>query len=158
MMKVVPTFKILVVDDEATVCDLLIRTGRKLFPQARFISTPSAEQTLAYLDQDDTSTPDLVLLDLDLQSPIDGLALLPQLHERFRGQVPVVMLSACQNQRLVYEAYDKGAVAYTEKPSDLRGWKDYVLSLKSFLNVMAPGLPTDNRYGLSTIVKQWDGR
>ena len=125
-------FEILLVDDDTTIFDLLSRIGQQQFPQATFSCITSPEETIAYLQNHAARRPQLVLLDVGFQQSTDGLALLPQLYSWFKGQVPIIMLSAIAQEPVVKQAYDAGAVAYTQKPMDLQGWKDYVLRLKKY--------------------------
>lgn len=125
-------FEILVVDDDTTIFDLLSRIGEQQFPQATFSSITTPQETITYLENHSPKRPQLVLLDIDFQHSIDGLALLPRLYSWFKGQVPIIMFSATTEEPLVKQAYDAGAVAFTRKPDDLQGWKDYVISLKKY--------------------------
>ncbi|QKZ14726.1 PleD family two-component system response regulator [Spirosoma sp. KUDC1026] len=126
------TFKILVVDDEPPVCELLNRTASKVFPEAVFVNTGSREETLTYLNQQPDNKPQLVLLDIDLGGRVDGLELLPQLWQQLEGAVPIIMLSSNDSQSNVARSYGEGAVAFTKKPDDMAGWKNYVTALKKY--------------------------
>jgi CheY-like chemotaxis protein len=125
-------FQILVVDDEPPICELLERVASKLFPEASFINARSAQETIDHLDQQAGTPPQLILLDIDLGSPISGLDLIPELHARLKGRTPIIMLTSTNELPIVQQAYKKGAVAYTRKPDDLEGWRDYVARLRSY--------------------------
>lgn len=123
---------ILIVDDEPPVIDVLRRVGKKHFPEAAFISTNSPQETLTYLEDATQAKPDLILLDIDLHSTINGLELLPQIRERTRMLTPVIMFSTSDTQPNITQAYTHGASAYTRKPYDLDGWNDYVKLLRDY--------------------------
>lgn len=134
-------FEILVVDDEPPVSDLLTRIAQKEFPEARFMATQSVQQTLDYLQTSPTRAPQLILLDIDLRQDKDGLSLLPQLRAYFKGAVPIIMLSVVSDKAKIEQAYDQGAVAYTQKPEDLQGWHTYVQMLRRYWH-QSVSLPT----------------
>jgi CheY-like chemotaxis protein len=127
-----PNFSVLVVDDEPPICDLLARIAQKQFPEATFINTRSAKETVDYLEQAGERVPNLILLDIDLKQAQGGLDLLPALRSRFEGRVPVIMLSVVDEVATIQQAYESGAVAYTHKPQDVQGWQQYVELLKSY--------------------------
>lgn len=126
------SINILVVDDEPPVIDLLQRLGQDLFPQARFISTDSPQQTLDYLADSNNQRPQLILLDIDLHQSLNGIDLLPQIRTRLKGQIPIVMFTVSDAQPDIERAYAAGAVAYTKKPDNLEGWKHYINVLKTY--------------------------
>ncbi|RYF53018.1 MAG: response regulator [Cytophagaceae bacterium] len=125
-------FVILIIDDEPPITEILTRVAKDSFPEATFINLRSAGETMEYLDQPSNKLPQLVLLDVDLHQYPNGLDLLPRLHERFRGLVPIVMLTISQEQNAVRKAIAAGAVAFTRKPEDLAGWKAYTTMLRQY--------------------------
>jgi CheY-like chemotaxis protein len=139
----VSSLLILIIDDEPPIVDILRRVGKKHFPEAVFISANSPHETLAYLEDSAQPQPDLILLDIDLHSVIDGLELLPQIRERTRMLTPVIMFSTSDTRPYITQAYTKGASAYTRKPYDLDGWVDYVKQLRGywFSFSLLPGHP-----------------
>lgn len=125
-------FTVLVVDDEPPIGDIIARMARDSFPEATFINMRSASETMAYLDQQKSSLPQLVLLDVDLHQYPNGLDLLPRLHDRFKALVPIVMLTVSNEQADIQKAVADGAVAFTRKPDDLEGWRNYVAMLRQY--------------------------
>jgi len=81
------TTRILVVDDEAPVRDLLA----EVLSRAGYVAVPVADagRALEVLDQDDI---DLVLLDLNMPGPADGEDLLFLLRDR-GDEVPIIIVS-----------------------------------------------------------------
>ncbi|GAB4049057.1 response regulator [Spirosoma litoris] len=125
-------FAILVVDDEPPIYELLVRASEKEFPEARFTNTRSVQETITYLDKQSDQSPQLILLDIDLRESADGLSLLPELWARFKGRVPIIMLSYLDEEDKIEQAYELGAVAYTQKPEDMQGWHEYVTMLRRY--------------------------
>ncbi|MBI3330066.1 MAG: response regulator [Nitrospinae bacterium] len=113
--------KILVVDDEAGVCDLLCEFLTGLGYQV--ITVTSGEEALVQADRE---RPDAILLDVRMPG-MSGLDVL----RRIRAQgstVRVVMLTALEDEATQQEARRLGADDYVTKPfrlSDLEahlGW------------------------------------
>jgi CheY-like chemotaxis protein len=125
-------FDILVVDDEPPIYEILVRAAGKIFPQAKFTNTRTVQETLSYLNAQTAQPPQLILLDIDLREQTDGLALLPELRRRFNGRIPIIMLSYLDEETKINQAYEKGAVAYTQKPENMEGWREYVLMLRDY--------------------------
>lgn len=139
-----PRFDVLVIDDDQTTFDLIEHLANELFTEANFICLLSAQQVTDYLENPKNKLPQLVLLDIDLHQDVDGLSLLPHLHSRFRGQVPIVMFTMSDLPSSVKQAYSLGAVAYTTKPHDLAGWKEYITILRKYwyeITLLPPTAP-----------------
>lgn len=61
--------------------------------------------------------PDVVLLDMELAGPFDGLDVCRKLGEEARTRgVPIVILSAKNDEEVKQRALDAGAAAFYEKP------------------------------------------
>lgn len=125
-------FNVLIIDDDRPTFDLIQHLATNLFAEANFIGLSSPQEVTDYLENSTNKLPQLILLDIDLRQDIDGLTLLPQLHSRFRGQVPIVMFTFSASSSSVKQAYSLGAVAYTKKPQDLTGWKEYITTLRKY--------------------------
>jgi len=105
-------FKVLVVDDEKCICDLL---NEYLSLQGYEVnSAVSGEEAL---DKFDKNRSDLVLLDVKLpgMSGIDVLAGI----KKIDAGTGVIMLSAYGDFNLVKEALQLGADHYMQKPMEL---------------------------------------
>jgi len=100
--------KILVVDDEPEMADLLqsalAREGYEVL---------SALDAREGLQQAFTFRPDLILLDI-MMPGMDGWEMLSRLREF--SSVPVVMLTALQGQEAIVQGLDTGADDYITKP------------------------------------------
>lgn len=111
------TRRVLVVDDEAdvrkTLTDILraMRYGEPL----EIEEAPGGREGL---DAVVRQRPDVVLLDLQMPR-MDGLALLKQIRD-VEPRLPVIVISATQENSMSAEALRNGAVAYLPKPFDPR--------------------------------------
>jgi DNA-binding response OmpR family regulator len=121
--------RVLVVDDDATVSDVLMR----YLTRAGFQVAYAADGRTA-LAEAATHPPDLVILDLMLPG-IDGLSVCAQL--RRTSQVPVIMLTALGEERDRIAGLEVGADDYVTKPFSPR---ELVLRVQSVLrrSVMTP--------------------
>ncbi|MBD2703314.1 response regulator [Spirosoma sp. BT702] len=123
---------ILVIDDEPPILEMLQRIGQQAFPEASFVGVASPQQAFAYLNDELAQQPKLILLDIDFQQSVNGLDVLPQLRARLQGKAPIIMFSGHSTDTNIIQTYEKGAVAYTQKPQDLAGWRAYVERLKTY--------------------------
>jgi len=126
------SFEILLVDDDPSVADLLTRVGQQHFEEATFSWVSSPQETIDYLNTRSTKLPRLILLDIDFHLGVDGLSFLPELSDHIKGLVPIIMLTVSSTEVDVQKAYSAGAAAFTQKPDELQGWKDYLKALKSY--------------------------
>ena len=104
--------KLLVVDDEPSICWGLKQLGKRLGHEVQIAS--SAEQGIALAG---TAPYDLVMLDVRLPG-MDGLTALKQLHPLLHG-APVVIMTAHGDLSTAVEAVRGGAREYLLKPFDL---------------------------------------
>ena len=140
-------FSILVIDDDPNIADILNQAAKSTFIEARFIAVHSFVDAASYLEGLRGRGPNLILLDLDLQSELNGLDFLTLLRGHPQGRfVPVVMLSANQKPTMTGEAYVRGANAFTLKPFRYEDWKAYVGQLRTywFATVTTPKMWFDN--------------
>jgi len=102
---------ILVVDDEADICDLVAGVLEDEGYEAR--TARSSDAAIAALED---RRPSLVLLDVWLQgSKLDGLELLDEIKQR-DPSIPVLMISGHGNIDTAVAAIRRGAVDFIEKP------------------------------------------
>ena len=100
-----------VVDDDPSVCKALSR----LIKSAGFnVKTYGSAQ--AFLDDDDTEGPDLLVLDVRMPG-INGLDLQHHLVASGRA-IPIVFITAHENGMAKTMAMAAGAVAFFQKPFD----------------------------------------
>jgi DNA-binding response OmpR family regulator len=106
-----PAVRILVIDDEPAVVDILVTCLREEGYGALGAETSDEGLKLAIL-----SRPELVLLDIALPG-MNGIELL----KRIRSLIPttrVIMVSGNTDPVLAREALELGALAYVDKPFD----------------------------------------
>ena len=104
--------RMLVVDDEPSICWALNRLGQSLGHDV--LTASSAEQALELAAQ---QPPDVVVLDVRLPG-MDGLTAMKQLRER-AGDPPVIIITAYGDLNTAVEAVRQGAFEYLIKPFDL---------------------------------------
>jgi two-component system KDP operon response regulator KdpE len=102
--------KILVVDDEPDVVEVVNLCFNLRWPEADVASAATAEEALKLVEQD---PPDFILLDLNLPG-MDGFALCQEI--RSFSDVPIVMLSARDSEVDKVRGLEMGADDYITKP------------------------------------------
>ena len=106
------TIKILVIDDDTAVTDLLsVLLRSQGFDVA---ATNSSSDGLSYIRE---SEPDLIVLDL-MMPEIDGWEVCRSV--RTFSQVPIIVLSALNDPSMVASVLDAGADDYLTKPTPSR--------------------------------------
>lgn len=76
--------------------------------------------------------PDLVLLDLNLPGSDGNDVLERVMADASLRRLPIIVLTTSANDFDVSGAYDRGANAYVNKPSDLAGWRALVSAIDGF--------------------------
>jgi two-component system KDP operon response regulator KdpE len=124
--------KFLIVDDEAQI----LRVLRQIL-SAQGYAIRTAEDGLEGLEVFEEWRPDLVVTDLQMPG-MDGLAFCREL--RKRSDVPVVVLSVRDEEKVIVEALDAGADDYVTKPF---GTNELLARLRSALR-RAPHSTSDS--------------
>ncbi len=102
--------KVLIVEDEGIVaCDLERRLRKAGYAVSAI--APSVELALRSIEE---TLPDLVLMDIHLQGPSDGIALASEVCDRFH--LPVVFLTAFADKATLERAKATGPYGYLVKP------------------------------------------
>jgi DNA-binding NtrC family response regulator len=104
--------KVLVVDDEQSICWGLSRLGNSIGHEV--VTASSAEQALEIAE---VMRPDVIVLDVRLPG-MDGLSAIERLREPL-GQVPIIVITAYGDLETAVEAVRNGAFEYIVKPFDL---------------------------------------
>ncbi len=104
--------KLLVVDDEQSICWGLSRLGESIGHEV--VTASSAEQAL---DAVEDVQPDVIVLDVRLPG-MDGLTAIDQFRERV-GQVPIIVITAYGDLETAVESVRNGAFEYIVKPFDV---------------------------------------
>ncbi len=101
--------RILIIDDEAGIRDSMRRTLE--YQGYQFVGAATGQEGLALIEHD---PPDLVFLDIKMPG-MDGLEVLERI-KAANPAVPVVMVSGHGTAQNAFEARDKGASGFIEKP------------------------------------------
>jgi two-component system nitrogen regulation response regulator GlnG len=104
--------KLLVVDDEQSICWGLSKLGESIGHEVAIAS--SAEEALEAVE---SVQPDLIVLDVRLPG-MDGLSAIEQFRQRI-GPVPIIVITAYGDLETAVEAVRNGAFEYIVKPFDL---------------------------------------
>jgi two-component system response regulator (stage 0 sporulation protein F) len=116
--------KVLVVDDELPICELL---DEFLSEQGFQVSVATnGEEALALFEQE---SPQMVLLDIKMPG-MDGMDVLRRIKEIDSGP-GVIMISAFGDSSIVTEALQKGANHYMEKPIELKRLSELLVEWQS---------------------------
>ncbi|MGB6042539.1 MAG: sigma-54 dependent transcriptional regulator [Pirellulales bacterium] len=111
--------KLLVVDDEQTICWGLKRMGERIGLQVATAS--SAEDALTEVEN---NRPDVIVLDIRLPG-MDGLTAIDHFRERL-GSVPIIVITAFGDLNTAVQAVRSGAFDYIVKPFELEQIKTSV--------------------------------
>ena len=101
--------RVLVVDDEASIRDLLSKT----LALAEYDVDTAADATIA-LDRMRTGAYDLMIADLKMPG-MDGLALIRQA-KRIKADMPVIIITGFSTESSAIEAVNLGVAGYLTKP------------------------------------------
>ena len=133
--------KILVVDDEKKICDLL-----KAYLEKDGYSVIVAHDGKQALDLVKTQNPDLVVLDLNLPG-MDGLDVCKTL--RSWSKVPVIMLTARDEETDKIVGLELGADDYVTKPFSPR---EVIARVKAVLRRLEEGKQSDDYISVGDLV------
>jgi DNA-binding NtrC family response regulator len=105
--------QILTVDDDAVTCELLC----EVFAREGFgaVFANSGEAALAAVAQ---QPPDLLLSDIRMKTPLDGLSLLEMVRREYPS-IPVVLMTAFGSIETAVRAVKEGAFDYISKPFNI---------------------------------------
>jgi PAS domain S-box-containing protein len=105
-----PPTKVLIVEDEAIVAHDIEKRLRKAGYEVPAIAA-SGEQALQRIEQ---TSPDLVLMDINLQGPSDGIQVAAEVRNRY--QLPVIFLTAYADKATLDRAKATEPFGYLAKP------------------------------------------
>jgi len=109
LLKVV-LMKVLVVDDEPDVIEVVSLCFGLRWPEAQVIAAPNAEEALKLVEE---QSPDLILLDIMLPN-MDGFQLCREI--RAFSDIPIMMLTARDSEVDKVRGLEMGADDYITKP------------------------------------------
>src|SRR5689334_7779050 len=105
--------QILTVDDDAVTCELLCEVFAREGFGAAFAN--SGEDALAEVAR---QPPDLLLSDIRMKTPLDGLSLLEMVRREYPS-IPVVLMTAFGSIETAVRAVKEGAFDYISKPFNI---------------------------------------
>ena len=128
--------KILLVEDNPGDIRLTIEALKDCKIRNTLDTVEDGAEALAYLRKEgkhrNASTPDLILLDLDLPG-VHGKEVLEQVKaDANLRTIPIIVLTVSQSEQDVLRAYDLQANAYVNKPIDLDQFITVVHSIENF--------------------------
>ena len=125
------TFRILIVDDEEDICDILQYNLKKAGYEVD--TAASAEEALYKM----RNTWHLLLLDI-MMDGISGLKMAQMLREDYHNDVPIIFISALDNESDIVAGFSKGGDDYISKPFSV---KEVLARINALLNRCYPPLP-----------------
>jgi len=140
--------KILVVDDEAAILEMLSRSLKDEGYQ--ILTVDNGEGALEKMREE---KPEVVLLDIRMPG-MDGIETLGQIRE-FDKESSIIILTAYGSMDSVVEAMKLGAYDYINKPFELKELKSLikgVLEAKRLARKVAPPKRSEERYRFENIV------
>lgn len=122
--------KILVVDDEPTICSMMNVFLTQIGYEVRTVN--SGDDAITAFDND---PPDMVLLDISMPG-MRGIDVL-QLMKNRKANCGIIMLSAYGDDQTIQEAMDMGAYCYIQKPMELMDLKQRLVELHQHISEAA---------------------
>lgn len=128
--------KILIVEDDPAEAELAVEAISEVDNSTLIVVIADGIEALAYLrreaDYKDESTPDLVLLDLNLPGK-DGRSVLQEIkNDPQLCQLPVIVLSNSDAEEDIEHVYRHNGNCYVVKPPDMEGMYCFAEALKRF--------------------------
>ena len=121
-------FKILIVDDEEDICDIL---QYNLQQAGHIADTASCSEEALYKLK---HTYHLLLLDI-MMDGINGLKLAQLLREDYGNNIPIIFISALDTESDIIKGFDKGGDDYIAKPFSV---KEVIARVNAILNRCYP--------------------
>jgi len=122
--------KILVVDDEPTICSMMNVFLTQIGYEVRTVN--SGDDAITAFDED---PPEMVLLDISMPG-IRGIDVL-QLMKHRKSDCGIIMLSAYGDDQTIQEALNMGAYCYIQKPMELMDLKQRLEELRQHISKAA---------------------
>ncbi len=131
------TAEILLVEDNRGDAQLASMAFREARIENHLTVAATGEDALELLHDPTRRPPDLVLLDLNLPK-MSGRDVLAAIKEDARlTHIPVIVLSASENEQDIARSYDLHATAYIVKPLTLDKFRDVVSTIEQFFFFLA---------------------
>jgi two-component system, chemotaxis family, response regulator Rcp1 len=130
-----------------------VRLTREALKEAKVLNTlhiaGDGMEALAFLRKQGqfagSSTPDLILLDLNLPKK-DGREVLAEIkQDEALKRIPVVVLTTSRGEEDIMRSYDLHANAYVTKPVDLKHFLEVIRTIEEFWLAVVTLPPNDKR-------------
>jgi CheY-like chemotaxis protein len=135
---------IIVVDDDAGHSELIRRNLRRAAVRNSIVILNSGEDALDYVHgrgaHAGRSGGDrlLMLLDINMPGPVNGIDVLRQLKARTATQtLPVIMLTSTDDPREIAQCYELGCNVYITKPMDSHRFIEAIRRIGLFLEIVS---------------------
>lgn len=144
-------FTLLMVDDSPADLHLLETILEDFEPSVTFRGCQKAQHALEILNGDPQTWPDLILVDLNMPG-MNGFEFMTQVKTQAQWRhIPLVVFSTSTRDEDKQRAFDLGANAYLQKPTDIQGLVQVVRGLVRFWKMNArpydPALVADTQTG-----------
>ena len=114
------TMHILVADDDSDDLDFFRLALEKLSHIVKLTTVEDGEQLMKWLNQNQTTLPDLLFLDLNMPRK-NGHSCLVEIKQNSLFQsLPIIILSTTVNYVEMDNLYNNGALYYVKKPNSLK--------------------------------------
>jgi CheY-like chemotaxis protein len=131
------TAEILLVEDNRGDAQLASMAFREARIENHLTIAATGEEALELLREPTRRPPDLVLLDLNLPKLSGRDVLVAIKEDRRLMHIPVIVLSASENEQDIARSYDLHATAYIVKPLTLAKFRDVVSTIEQFFFFLA---------------------
>ncbi len=137
-MRITPS--LLLVEDNAVDAMSVKRAIQELGTASQLVHVTSAEAALAYLTDNPSNRPSLILLDLNMPR-MSGIELLEALKDNDDLKaIPVIVLTTSQEPADVLASFGLSVAGYVVKPLDYARFRETVRAIDSYWNLSQ--LPT----------------
>ena len=125
-------YKILLVEDNDDDVLMIKRAFKKGKIGNSIHRVTNGKEALEYFDDPDTTIPELILLDSNMEV-MNGFDFLKERMSRpLLKLIAVVVLTSSQRTEDVNKAYDLGANSYVEKPIDPKNFLNVLLAIEDY--------------------------
>lgn len=123
---------ILLIEDNVDDERLTLRALRKNNIMNEVVVAYDGEEALSHLFDEAAELPAVVILDLKLPK-VSGLEVLRKIRESSRTQlIPIVVVTASDDEAQIDKAYELGANSFIRKPTDPEEFSEMVLQLAMY--------------------------
>src|SRR2546426_12630315 len=130
--------RLMIVDDDPVTCEMLCEVFAAEGFAARFVQ--SGEAAVSLLADEPL---DVLVSDIRMKTPFDGLALLDHVRQQY-PHLPVVLMTAFGSVDTAVRAVKQGAFDYVSKPFDIDALVATVRRALAVRSIVQPGrLPND---------------